>query len=120
MSDVVKFSGHSSLRSNERFHLKSDARVLRAAELAWERGKDRFSADTLQERRFLDMHTYNEESVLKLFNGAVYVFATDGALGTPILVTVYALPKNLTARYHKGKKIRNRKRFQRLYPDLAA
>lgn len=117
MKTPVLITDHAKMRLDERFDLKTDVRTLRTAELAWDRGVDRDSADNVQLRRFLDLKTFDENcSIIKFFNGAVFIFGTDS--DKPVLITVYALPKTIYCKYHKGEKVRNRKRFQKLHPEL--
>ncbi len=117
MTSTVLITDHAKLRFDERLGLKTDARTLRTAELAWERGVDRDTTDNVQLRRFLDLKTIDENcTIIKFFNGVVFIFGTDS--NKPVLITVYALPKNIFCKYHKGEKVRNRKRFQKLHPEL--
>ncbi len=117
MKTPVLITGHAKMRLDKRFDFKTDARALRTAELAWNRGVDCDSAENVQLRRFLDLKTFDENcTIIKSFNGAVFILGTDS--DKPVLFTVHALPKTIFRKYHKGEKVHNRKRFQKLHPEL--
>ena len=108
MKKFEKVTKHGSERFSERLDIKSASKKERQSRLAFERGIGKGNVAGVS-KRLTDFIAYTESkecfTVVKVYNGAVYIFGTNGDL-----ITVYRLDREYNKLYEGARRKINRRK----------